>query len=270
MAKTAFKEGRLEEAAGFTAKAAVMKLELNSSWGKDLQKPYYDEVVLLSEEALAEEMKSTYCKITYFTKFTGDKCSLVHKTKPKVPSSRAHIAAEVLGRSKYIMSQFLCLAEELKIECLYTDTDCVIIDGTKYDLLRDEFKKKYHYELDGTKYEKANPPGTLHPELPDNLTHITEFICPGKKVYYALCAKKDGGFQEVYKFKGMSDPYTTIPRYCEREGITIRDFYLSLLAGKKHSVDQVYLHSRPAFERCSETWKYTSRDEVVKEFHFPN
>jgi hypothetical protein len=196
---------------------------------------------------------------------------LVKRAKKELPVSRSHVAAEVLGCSKYYMSRWIQILEELGIDCFYSDTDSAIMDYHGYAKARKVFKKRYGFDIDGdaAEHKRPNPPGTLHPDFkPEDVMYATELIAVGKKAYYMVCLRENGETCEVYKFKGMSGPSKTIPRYCQQNGITVREFFLSLLEGEAHNVPQVYQYSNPSFTHNPKTWEYTSNSEFNRVFHF--
>ena len=62
-----------------------------------------------------------------------------------------HLACMVLSMSKRIMSEVMCLAEELGIEIYYQDTDSMHIEFDRVQELADAYKEKYKRELIGDK-----------------------------------------------------------------------------------------------------------------------
>ena len=55
----------------------------------------------------------------------------------------------ILAMSKRIMNEVMTLAEDLKINVYYQDTDSLHIESDKLDELRTVFKSKYNRELIG-------------------------------------------------------------------------------------------------------------------------
>jgi len=261
-------------AIGQNALAGVLKLVLNSVWGKDMQRTFYEVTTIMSAADVDLKLNDGRCTIEHISDFNSDgTLKLVKSLTAKVPNSRAHVASEVLGCSKYLMVRFMDILNRLKVYCAYTDTDSAIIEASGYKAVREEFKNLYGFDIHGESEEYAadrkNPPGTLHPDFkPEDITHAIEFIGVGKKVYYLKCIRADGSEFEIYKFKGMSEPEKTIPRYCEQNGITVRDFFMKLLHGETVNVPQVYLYSKPCFEMDPKTWQYSSNKNRVVSFNF--
>jgi len=254
--------------------AAVLKLVLNSIWGKDMQRTYYENISVVPNDELMSKLSDERNTVYKYSDFNADgSLKLVKSSVKKIPESRAHVASEVLGCSKYLMIRFMDILDKLGVYYTYSDTDSVVMDANGYKAAREEFKNLYGFDIDGESddYEadRKNPPGTLHPDFkPSDVLYATEFIGVGKKVYYMRCLRSNGEECEVYKFKGMSRPDKTIPYYCEQNGITVREFFIKLLNGEKISVPQVYKHSAPSFTMDPKTWQYKSNQDVLKEYKF--
>jgi hypothetical protein len=253
----------------------VLKLVLNSTWGKDMQKTFYDSISIEDIDDVREASSHPMNTIYGYSHFTQDGSKVLCTRAKKIkPSSRSFCAAEVLGCSKYKMCQFLVVCDDLGVYVGYSDTDSAIMDATRYEEVRARFKEVYGFEVDGEHCARKNEPGTLHPDFDsDDTIYGTEFIAVCKKGYYLKCRQaikeKDGyGYEfkdhEQFKFKGMSDPKNTIKRYMEP-----RKFYKSLLRGVVHYVPQTYKYSKPSFGHNPKTWQYTTNENVVKRFVCP-
>ena len=254
------------------AVSEVLKLVLNSTWGKDMQRTFYEDMVVEDVQVFEQRMGDARNTIMSWESFTEDgSMILVKNAKRVVPTSRAHCAAEVLGGSKYLMAQLMVILDELMVYCAYSDTDSAIIDAEKYDQVRKLFKERYGKELDGEFTTPKNQPGTVHPDFkPKCISYATELIAVAKKVYYMKCLDdKTGKEYEVWKFKGMSDPENTIPHYCSMNNITVRDFFIQLLEGVSHTVPQTYEHSKPSFNHDSKNWGFSTNLYVEKTYSFP-
>ena len=60
-----------------------------------------------------------------------------------------HVGYEILSMSKRIMNKVMCLAEDLGILMVYTDTDSIQIESNKVRCLGEEFKNKYGQHVIG-------------------------------------------------------------------------------------------------------------------------
>jgi hypothetical protein len=250
--------------------AEVLKLVLNSVWGKDMQRTFYENTTIERKDEIIRKMGDERNTIKEYSDF-ADGLVLVKSASKKIPESRAHVASEVLGCSKYLMIRWMDVLDKLGIKYFYSDTNSVIMEEEGYAPARKEFKKLYGFDIDGDddSHKRKNPPGTLHPDFkPEDVVYADELIAVGKKVYYMSCVRSNGERCEVYKFKGMTTPEVTIPRYCRENGITVRDFFMKLLYGEELIVPLVYEHSAPSFAMDPKNWSFKTNREFTRTFSF--
>lgn len=258
---------------GNKARAAVLKLVLNSIWGKDMQKTYHDVICIKRASVLDEELHNSGNRIHKFSAINEDKSLMLvkHFTK-KIPKSRAHVSQETLGMAKYIMWRWHDAVYKSGGDILYSDTDSSIMPLKDYHNAVKYFKEKYGFSPDGDDEEygdRKNPPGTMHPEFDEkNTSHASEYIGIAKKVYWIECVRIDGTKYESFKFKGVTNPKQTILYYCSTLGITVKEFFLSLLRGEAHTIPMIYKHSKPMFKLDPKTWQYSSLIERYSTFQF--
>ena len=128
----------------------VYKLFMNASYGKNGQKPINsDTVVFTDKHRFNVYVSRNYNFIKSYSK-TGN--IMVVKTIKPINNhyNRVHLSSMILSTSKRIMSEVMCLAKEMDIAILYTDTDSMHIDDARIGDLAVAFKARYNRELIGS------------------------------------------------------------------------------------------------------------------------
>ena len=131
----------------------VYKLLMNTSYGKTIQKPIDNETIIKENYESDTYLKRNHNFIKKYKKTFGDKY-VITKIKPiQNHYSHPHIGCQILGMSKRIMNEVMCLAEDNGIRIFYQDTDSMHIEtGENYEKLENLkklFRNKYGRELDG-------------------------------------------------------------------------------------------------------------------------
>ena len=87
--------------------------------------------------------------------------------------NRCHIGTAILSMSKRIMNEVMCLADDLKIDIFYQDTDSMHIRDEDIPKLASAFKNLYNRDLIGKHFGQFHSDFELVKELPDG----TKFEC---------------------------------------------------------------------------------------------
>ena len=178
----------------------VIKLIMNSGYGKSIQKPIDNELKYIDETKIEHYIYEHWHNIQECQKIPNSKQYLIklNKTVDK-QFNNCVFGVSVLSMSKRIMNEVMCLAEDLGINIYYQDTDSMHIEHDKIELLANEYKKKYSRELIG-----EDTIGCFHndfDELKDAFT--TLHISLGKKMYYDELANDKGEHAEHFRMKGI-------------------------------------------------------------------
>ena len=142
----------------------VIKLIMNSTYGKTLQKPYTRRVQyktfateddLLSYVSMNHHLILTYSRVQR----TDGQISAVFETfhNRSKHQNFAHCGAEVLDTSKRIMYRVFQLCYELGIRIFYTDTDSIQMQGGRYQELCDAYRERYGRNLHGSDLGQFHP-----------------------------------------------------------------------------------------------------------------
>ena len=128
----------------------VYKLIANSAYGKTLLKPIDDERKFIKKKEYDTYMIKNYNWIKEAELCGNDKWWIVQVVKPvNNHFNLVHCGVEVLSTSKRLMSEVLCLADDLNINMYITDTDSIHIDNKDIRKLQKEYKKINDRELIG-------------------------------------------------------------------------------------------------------------------------
>ena len=211
----------------------VIKLIMNSSYGKTIQKPIENSIKGKSKDKLNDYIIKHYYSIIGITEFNFDNIIerridetgnyniqpikndyntvLIKESKPIVNQFNNCIAGIIiLSMSKRIMNEVICLAEDLDIKIYYQDTDSMHIEHDKINLLASEYKKLYNRELIGKDM------GQFHndfDELPNG--YSTELIILGKKMYVDRLYDDSNNTNIHYRMKGI--PQDVVKYYAKQE-----------------------------------------------------
>ena len=189
----------------------VIKLIMNSGYGKSIQKPIKTDNKFISTDKFNHFVDEHYHNIEYIKKVDDSDKYIVNVRKSLDKQfNNCLFGVTVLSMSKRIMNEVMCLAEDLNIPIYYQDTDSMHIEHDKLQLLADEFKNKYGRELIG-----ENIMGRFHndfDELPD--AYCTFHLSLGKKMYYDALENAAGQHAEHFRMKGI--PNDVIKDYANK------------------------------------------------------
>ena len=142
---------RLEKIKEENPSEKIYKLIMNSAYGKSIMKE------VITENRIIENEKDFNVYVSRNYNYIESVIKIDDCTKFKIKtiktiddhSNIAHVGSSVLSWSKRIMNEVMCLAEDLKIEMFYQDTDSIHMFEDKIELLSNEFRKLYGRELIG-------------------------------------------------------------------------------------------------------------------------
>ena len=139
----------------------VYKLLANSSYGRSIMKEleYEDHYISTWDTKQKKHSMANVDrhKIKNYNHISTWGIRKINETTYKAKHYRsinshfnnAHFGCEVLGMSKLIMSEVMCLAEDLGIDIYITDTDSFHIEQDRLYELEEAFENKYGRDLDG-------------------------------------------------------------------------------------------------------------------------
>ena len=249
----------------------VYKLIMNGAYGKTLQGAYDEQVIFkYGEDKLQDYISKNYNYIdNYITFDDGDyKKYRVQLTKPiNSVFNNVPCGVEVLGMSKRIMNEVMCLAEDNDMKIYYQDTDSMHLEDRHINLLAKLYQAKYNRQLIGKEM------GQFHSDFSsDKITKniiAIKSIFLGKKAYVDVLEGEDknGDIVQDYhiRMKGVSDK--AIKYYCLINKITPYELYQQLCNGKKIKFDLTCDGNACSFE-YNKDYTISSNSAFIREVSF--
>lgn len=207
----------------------VIKLMMNSSYGKLLMKPIVKQKVLVSggQKKIDEYTHKNIHKMISRTPI-NDKIALFEEHKALTKHfSPIHLGIQVLDSSKHIMNRVMCLAEDIDANIWYQDTDSMHIDYDAVPRLADAYKVKYNKQLIGKQMSQFH----VDFELKGSEGNIfaKESIFLGKKSYLDILACDGNDVEGMHiRMKGIPGKLLESNTY---------EKYMKLYNGERMSFD---------------------------------
>ena len=191
----------------------TLKLIMNSSYGKSMQKPITKDMKYIQRSKLEAYRSAHYYNYIEDIDIEGSAKSIVILRRKLLNQfNNCLFGIQVLSMSKRIMNEVMCLAEDLHLDIYYQDTDSMHIVRDQVPILAKEFEKLYGRPLIG-----ENVMGCFHgdfDELKNNPTSIESYFL-GKKTYIDLLRNDKGEHSFHIRMKGV--PIKTIQHVVREE-----------------------------------------------------
>ena len=267
----------------------IIKLLLNSIYGKTILKPINNSIKFIPTDKLTDYIRRRYNVIesteTIYTD-NDEGCKFTQTKETKTINKHFNftpLGVNILSMSKRIMNEVMCLAEDLGIELYYQDTDSMHLKECDLTRLASEYKKKYNRELIGKNL------GQFHSDFAiiDGCTDMpvaTHSIFVGKKTYIDML-EKDGKVAFHCRAKGIPTDVlvkTANKRYpeliqCEYRGglvypseigneYAIYKLYEDLYDGKAIEFD-LCIGNRPCFD-MKKNFSILTKTKFVRKLQF--
>ena len=232
----------------------VIKLIMNSAYGKMIQKP-----ITTTTEFKRKHAKIFVKKLNdYIDDYPLDKYLI--KNSAKIISyiqvnenlyaikvgqqidtfyTNTLLGVQILSMSKRIMNEVMCTAEDIGIKIYYQDTDSMHIQKFKIDDLAKEYKKRYGRELIGKNL------GQFHndfDEVENGYAYKSIFV--GKKMYVDMLKNEKNESGIHYRMKGVN--LDCVKLYSEENNLSIFDIYNKLYNNEELTFD--LLKAKPCFK----------------------
>ena len=232
----------------------VIKLIMNSAYGKMIQKPITTTTEFKRHHTKIFNKKlndyvDDYPLDKYLIKNSAKVISYIQVNKNlyaiKVGQqidtfyTNTLLGVQILSMSKRIMNEVMCTAEDIGIKIYYQDTDSMHIQKFKIDDLAKEYKKRYGRELIGKNL------GQFHndfDEVENGYAYKSIFV--GKKMYVDMLKNESGEQGIHYRMKGVN--LDCVKLYAEENNLSIYDIYNKLYNGEEITFD--LLKAKPCFK----------------------
>jgi hypothetical protein len=245
---------------------------MNGAYGKTLQGAYDEKIVFIyGEEKLNAYLSKNYNYIDNYVEFGTEekyKKYRIKLTKPiNAVFNNVPCGVEVLGMSKRIMNEVMCLAEDNDMKIYYQDTDSMHLEDRHINLLAELYQAKYNRQLIGKEM------GQFHSDFSsDKITKnimAIKSIFLGKKAYMDVLEgeNKNGDIVQDYhiRLKGISE--CAVKYYCLTNKITPYELYQKLYDGKKIKFDLTCNGNACSFE-YNKNYTISSNDVFYREVSF--
>lgn len=233
---------------------SVIKLMVNSAYGKSIMKPILDSYCVMRKDAFMKKLGYQGANFGEATAIGNDRF-IVHQDRDTVDMySVPQFGALVLEHSKIIMDEVFACADAVGAEIFYTDTDSLHLFKGDVPRIAAEFRTRFGRELIGKNLGQFH---TSFPAIDGEPTVSTLFIGVGKKTYYDRLEAASGAALEFFRMKGVPEAAVRLhpsatPETIYRGLYAGRPYTFDLLAGGRvsfaHAFDGSY-RSRPAFTR---------------------
>ena len=232
----------------------VIKLIMNSAYGKMIQKPITTTTEFKRKHTKVFNKKlndyvDDYPLDKYLIKNSAKVISYIQVNKNlyaiKVGQqidtfyTNTLLGVQILSMSKRIMNEVMCTAEDIGIKIYYQDTDSMHIQKNKIDDLAEEYKKRYGRELIGKNL------GQFHndfDEVENGYAYKSIFV--GKKMYVDMLKNEKDESGIHYRMKGVN--LDCVKLYSEENNCEIFDIYNKLYNDEEITFD--LLKAKPCFK----------------------
>lgn len=232
----------------------VIKLIMNSAYGKCIQKPITTNLVFKKYQSKKFDKKTkkyvddyplnkflikNSSKIIKYTQVNKNLYAIKVGQQIDDFYTNTLLGVQILSMSKRIMNEVMCTAEDLGIQIYYQDTDSMHIQKNKINDLANEYFKRFNRELIGKNL------GQFHndfDEVADGYAYKSIFV--GKKMYVDLLKNDKGETGIHYRMKGVN--LDCVKLYAEEHNCEIFDVYNKLFNGETLTFD--LLKAKPCFK----------------------
>ena len=203
--ETLFKDRLKHKKAGNQALQQILKLMMNSSYGKTIIKKSKIEKKIIKNKDFDNFVHNYYYLIKTIEKL-NDNQYIATLDGIDESFNLAHVGVSILSMSKRIMNEVFDIANSNKLPIYYTDTDSL---HCKYDdvvILENKFKEKYKRTLTGKQLGQFHIDFDLDGAVSE--IYATKSIFLGKKCYIDCLESKNEKGETItghhYRLKGVT------------------------------------------------------------------
>lgn len=204
------------------ALAGVIKLMLNSSYGKTIMKKTKSKKLIIDENrnkydkdtntwkieekvTIENYIYNNFHSIKDYRKINNNQYE-IEQIKADDSYNRGHIGSLILSMSKRIMNEVFDVANDNDIVIYYTDTDSMHCKRADVNKLQDKYRERYNKELGGKGLEQFHSDFDLEGAVKE--VYAIKSIFLGKKSYfdYLESIDKEGNIIHGYhiRLKGIT------------------------------------------------------------------
>lgn len=212
--KKLFKKRLKEKKKGNQALQQVLKLMMNSAYGKTIIKKSMTDKKILSKYKINSFTKNYYHIIKKPIEQLNNRQYMATVDSIDTSFNLAHVGVSILSMSKRIMNEVFNIANENNYPIYYTDTDSMHCNYDDVEKIEKQFKLKYDKELTGKQlgqfhidFEMKDKDGNDRQGKNEEI-YATQSIFLGKKCYIDRLESKDCNGKLIsgyhYRMKGVT------------------------------------------------------------------
>jgi hypothetical protein len=241
----------------------VLKLFLNSGYGKLLQKKYATitkVVKFYNEQHLAKVLSEDVERLQKFTYNTNFSHIFMDLEKSSIHFNHVHLASLILAASKRVMYIVSEIIERVGGKVLYTDTDSLFIQQKYINEISSIFEEEQGLPLYGPSL------GQFHSDIEidgkeDPTAYISDLCVVGPKLKCAIVRyMRDGEEKTTYQITSKGVAPAVILKHCETQGITPFEFFIKLYKDETIECDMLST-GKPSFI-------HTDKQEIFSNLFF--
>ena len=182
----------------------IIKLIMNSVYGKTILKPIDHKIVFKSMEESAKYVAKNYNTIESMEHLYGSDLVKFKKIKPiNDHFNFCMFGVNILSMSKRIMNEVMCLAEDLKIHIFYQDTDSMHLYQKDLKQLSEKYEELYQRQLIGKALGQFHSDfATIDNSVKEMPVAVHSIFC-GKKSYIDMLRDVKGNIAFHARMKGV-------------------------------------------------------------------
>ena len=182
----------------------VIKLLLNSIYGKTILKPINTKYKFIRNNELPKYINNRY---NYIEEISKEEASRTFCLAKELKPYNKHftfvpLGVNILSMSKRIMNELICTAEDINIIPYYQDTDSIHIHKDDLDKLATEYKKRFKRDLIGKDLGQFHSDFVTFGDTKEMPTAIRS-IFVGKKSYIDMLQNNLGQIAFHCRCKGI-------------------------------------------------------------------
>jgi hypothetical protein len=212
--KKIFTERRKYKKQGNNAMQLILKLMMNSAYGKTIIKKSFIRKQIVKVDRLNNYINNHYHLIKSFTKLNDRQYEVIMDDIDR-GNNLAQVGTAVLSMSKRIMNEVFDIANSYNYPIYYTDTDSMHLNFDEVDKIADLYRQKYNRELIGKElcqfhvdFEIKDKNGNDRQGKNEDIYAI-QSIFLGKKCYIDKLESKDCNGKIIddyhYRMKGVTE-----------------------------------------------------------------
>jgi hypothetical protein len=200
-----FNERLKQKKQGNEALQQVLKLMMNSSYGKTITKKSMTDKIIIDAKYKDKYFYNNFRNIKEQTPlYNGDYLFKIDKVDTSY--NEAHIGVIILSYSKRIMNEVFNVANDNNCPLYYTDTDSIHCNYDDVKTIETEFKERYQRELTGKQIGQFHIDFDLHGAQSE--IYATKSIFLGKKSYIDCLESTDKKGNKIsgyhFRMKGVT------------------------------------------------------------------